>query len=90
MKESLHFAAEHVIAVYIFENWRHCTDPMQRIAYLIDNRRRGNYVQRGDVENYSDMYIGNKIFSLFLGLSESRVKAIIKLTPCTDRNSIYM
>ena len=36
------------------------------------------------------MYVGNKIFSLFLGLSKSRVKAIIKLTPHTDKNSTYM
>ena len=50
---------------------------MQRIAYLIDNRRRGNYIQRGDIENDSDINVGNKIFSLFLRLLGSRVTRII-------------
>ena len=45
---------------------------------------------RRPTENDSDMYISNKIFSLFLGLSDSKVKAIIRLTPRTDRNSTYM
>ena len=90
MKESLHFAVEPIIAIHIFEDWRHCTDPMQSFAYLINNRGRGNYVQRGDVKNNSDMNAGDKIFSLFLELSDSRVKVIIRLTPCTDKNSTYV
>ena len=90
LKESLLFAAKYVISIHIFKDWRHYTDPKQRIAYLIDNHGRGDYVQRGDVENDSDIYVGNKIFSLFLGLSDSRVKVIIRLIPCTDRNLTYM
>ena len=90
MKESLHFAAEHVIAIHIFKDWRHCTNPTQKIAYLINNRKRGDYVQRGDIENDSDTNVGDKIFSLFLGLSDSRVKVIIRLIPRTDKNSIYI
>ena len=90
MKDSLQFAAEHIITIYIFKDWRHYTSSIQRIAYLIDNYGRGDYVQRGDIENDSNTNIGNKIFSLFLGLSDSRVKVIIRLTPCIDKNLTYM
>ena len=33
LKESLYFAAEYVIAVHIFKDWRHCTDPMDILYY---------------------------------------------------------
>ena len=63
---------------------------MQRIAYLIDNRRRGDYVQRGDIENESDKNVGDNIFSLFLSLVNSRLTSIIRLKPRTDKNLTYL
>ena len=90
MKDSLRFTAEHVIAIHIFKDWRQCTDPMQRIAYLIDNYRRGDYVQRGDIKTNSNINVGDKIFSLFLELSDSRVTLIIRLKPRIDKNSTYL
>ena len=63
---------------------------MQKIAYLIDNCGRGDYVQRGDVENTSDKNVGNHIFNLFLGLANSRLILIIRLKSQTDKNSTYL
>ena len=90
MKHSLQFIAEHIFAVHSFKDWRQCTDASQRIAYFIDNRRRGDYIQRGDVENESDKNIGDNIFSLFLSLVNRRLTSIIRLKPHIDKNSTYL
>ena len=79
LKDSLQFAAEYVFAVHIFKDWRQYTESIQKIAYLIDNRGRGDYVQRGDVKNASDKNVGDHIFNLFLGLANSRLTSIIRL-----------
>jgi len=51
---------------------------MQKITYLIENHGRGDYIQRGDVENVSDKNVGDYIFNLFLSFANSRFTSIIR------------
>ena len=63
---------------------------MQRVATIIDNRGRADYVQKEDVEDLTNEHVGDKIFSLFLNLDSSRVTSIIKLRKRTGKHSTYL
>ena len=89
LQDSLKFTAEHVIAVYILTDWKLCNDPKQNIAFLTDNRDGGDYVQKCDVNELTDVDAGEKIFRLFLNLPNSRIMLIIRLKSRTWQTSTY-
>ena len=76
--------------VHILADWRLCNDPKQHIAFLTDNREGGDYVQRCDIDDSTDVDVGERIFSLFLNLPNSRIMSIIRLKSHTQQNSTYM
>ena len=90
LKKSLSIAAEHLCVAHIFKDWKQCTDSKQRFAIIIDNQGRGDYVQKGDVEDLTSEHTGDTIFSLSLQLENSQVTSIIKLKRRTTRNSAYL
>ena len=55
LKDSLNFAADHVIAVQIIQDWSQCASPKQMIAVLTDNRGHTGCTQREDVEDTLDL-----------------------------------
>ena len=57
---------------------------------IIDNRGRGDYVQKEDVKDLTSEHARDTIFSLFLQLEKSRATSIIKLKYRTTRNSAYL
>ena len=89
LRDSSWFTAEHAIAVYILTYWRQSTDPKENAACLIGNCDKRAYAQKCDAENELGANIREKIFSLFLNLSNSRVILIIKLKAQADENSTY-
>ena len=89
LRDSLKFTAEHVIAVHILADWRLCNDPKQHIVFLTDNRKGGDYVQRSDIDDLTEIDVGEQIFSLFLNLPNSRIISINRLKSRTQQNSTY-
>ena len=89
LKRSTLAPAEHVCAVHIFKDWRTCDNSSQRIAKIIDNRGRTDYIQKEDVEDLSDQDIGDKIFHLFLDMKYSRLTNMINLKRRQHKDSAY-
>ena len=79
LRDYIKFTTEHIIAVHILIDWKLCNDPKQNIVFLTDNREGGDYVQKCDIDELSDVDIGEQIFSLFLNLPKSRITSIIRL-----------
>ena len=59
------------------------------MVHLIDNRERGYYSQKSDVESQESSAEKN-ILWLFLDAPSYRVVPIIKLKACEERNSTYV
>ena len=76
-------------AVHIFKDCRTCNDSSQCIAKIIDNRGRTDYIQKEDVEDLSDLDIGDKIFHSFLDMKYSRLTNIINLKRRQHKDSAY-
>ena len=53
-----------------------CADSKQYVAFLLSNHSRGDYVQKYDIEDELDSNIREKIFNLFLSLSNCRITSI--------------
>ena len=89
LRDCIKFTAEHIIAVYILTDWKLCNNPKQNIVFLTNNREGGDYIQKCDIDELSDVDVGEQIFSLFLNLPNSRITSIIRLKSCTRQNSTY-
>ena len=55
----------------------------------MDSQRQGDYMQKSDVDS-SNSNVGEKILSLFLGVSSYRIVSVIKLKACAEKNSTYV
>ena len=49
----------------ILTDWRKQTNPKENTTYLEDNLREGDYAHQFGIDNESDAYVGENIFSLF-------------------------
>ena len=58
--------------------------------HLVDNYSRGVYAQKCNADVELDTNAGEKIFSLFLNLSNSRITSIVKLKAQAEENSTYV
>ena len=89
LRDSVQFAAEHVIAVHIMKDWKLCDDPEENVVCLLDNRGCHDFVQVKDIDLERGIDAGETILSLFLGIPNSRVTSIIRLKPRAEKNSSY-
>ena len=74
----------------VLTDWKEYTDPTQKLACLVENYGREVYFQRYNADDESDTNVREKIFSLFLNLSNSRVISMIKLKAQIEASSTQM
>ena len=86
-QDSPWFAVEYAIAAHILTNYRQCTNPKQNTVHLIDNCSKGVYAQNCNADDELGTNVREKIFSLFLNLSNSRVISMIKLKAQIEASS---
>ena len=71
----------------MFKDWRLHDNPSDNVAFLIDNQGQDDFVQICNVDVKCGVDAGETIFSLFLGMPNSRITSIMKLKPYTKKNS---
>ena len=89
LRDGVRYTAEHVVAAHIFKDWKLCKDPEEYVACLLDNRGRSDFAQLLNIDRTDGTDAGEAIFSLFLGISDSRITSVIRIQPRTERNSTY-
>ena len=56
---------------------------------LLDNQGRYDFMQLRDINIKRGVDAGETILSLFVGIPNSQITSIIRLKPCTEKNSTY-